>query len=342
MILTVAGETESVDFDGFWEVDFDPRLLFGVLSGGGFPDHRAIFAIVGFFNGRAFLKHFRRLDEGRSGVLMSEIFAEVSGAEDFEFIDKDFWRTELDTEFFSSGVWESHVTVSPPIFFPESDALAKGFSFSIELWVNFGGPFFSRVVFLEFGDATTKFYTLEDRGERIVILDRDGIELVVMAAGAAHGDAHHGGSNCLHDFINPVSARLPDGGWFASDGGGWDVRASNQKPGSFADAELISGELFGDELIVRGVVVKGANHVVAVKPGIFPVEVGFGAVCFGPADDVEPMLCPPFSEVSRFELGVKEIGIGFFGVVLESLFKIVNLFGSRRKTGDGDVDALDE
>jgi hypothetical protein len=54
------------------------------------------------------------------------------------------------------------------------------------------------------------------------------------------------------------------------------------------------------------------------------------------------MLCPPFSEVSRFELGVKEIGIGFFGVGLESLFKIVNLFGSRRKTGDGDVDALDE
>ena len=232
--------------------------------------------------------------------------------------------------------------MSPPIFFPESDALAKGFSFSIELWVNFGGPFFSRVVFLEFGDATTKFHTLEDRGERIVILDRDGIELVVMAAGAAHGDAHHGGANCLHDFIDPVSARLPNGGWFTSDGGGWDVWASNQKPGRFADAELISGELLGDELIVRGVVVEGANHVVAVKPGIFPVEVGFGAVCFGPADDVEPMLCPPFSEVSRFELGVKEIGIGFFGVVLESLFKIVNLFGSRRKTGDGDVDALDE
>jgi hypothetical protein len=80
-----------------------------------------------------------------------------------------------------------------------------------------------------------------------------------MAAGAAHGDAHHGGANCLHDFINPVSARLPDGGWFASDGGGWDVRASNQKPGRFADAELISGELFGDELIVRGVVVEGAE-----------------------------------------------------------------------------------
>ena len=90
MILTVAGETESVDFDGFGKVDFDPRLLFGVLSGGRSPDHRAIFAIVGFFNGRAFLKHFRRFDEGRSGVLLSEIFTEVSGAEDFEFIDKDF------------------------------------------------------------------------------------------------------------------------------------------------------------------------------------------------------------------------------------------------------------
>ena len=232
--------------------------------------------------------------------------------------------------------------MSPPIFFPESDALAKGFSFSIELWVNFGGPFFSRVVFLEFGDATTKFHTLEDRGERIVILDRDGIELVVMAAGAAHGDAHHGGANCLHDFIDPVSARLPNGGWFTSDGGGWDVWASNQKPGSFADSELISGELLGDELIVRGVFVEGADKVVAVKPGVFSVEVRFGAVCFGPADDVEPMLCPPFSEVSRLELGVKEIGIGFFGVGLESLSELGHFFGSRRKTGDGDVDALDE
>ena len=83
------------------------------------------------------------------------------------------------------------------------------------------------MVFLKFRDAACKFHTLEDRGERIVILDRDGIELVIMAAGAAHGDAHHGGTNCLHDFINPVSTRLPDGGWFASDSSGWDVWASD-------------------------------------------------------------------------------------------------------------------
>ena len=100
--------------------------------------------------------------------------------------------------------------------------------------------------------------------------------------------------------------------------------------------------MLGDELIVRGVVVKGTNHVVAVKPGIFAVEVGFGAVCFGPADDVEPMLRPAFSEVTRFELGVNEIGVGFFGVGLVGLFELGHFFGSWRKTGDGDVDALDK
>ena len=105
---------------------------------------------------------------------------------------------------------------------------------------------------------------------------------------------------------------------------------------------MVARELFGDELVVGKVCVEGADDVVAIGPGVFAVEVGFGAVGFGPADDIEPMLGPAFAEVGGGQLGIDESGVGFFGIGSIGFFEGGHFFGCGRKSGEGDVDALDE
>ncbi len=342
VIFAVAGEAEAVDLGGFGEGDFHPGFFFGAFFAGGFPDHGAVFAIVGFFDGGAFLKHFRRFGESGAGVFVGEVFAEVGGAEDFEFIDEDFLRTEFDAEFFGGGVWESHVAVGSPVFFPEADVFAEVFTLGIELGVDFSGAFFARVIFLEFGEASCELDALKDGSERVVVLDGDGIELVIVAAGAAHRDSHHRGSDGLHDFVHAIGAGLADGGGFAADGGGGDVGAGDEEAGGLADFQLVSCQLFGDELIVGEVVVESPDDIVTVDPGILSVEVGFGSIGLGPADDVEPMLGPAFAEVGGGELGVEEGGVGLFGIGGVGVLEVGDFPGSGWEAGESDVDAPDE
>ena len=65
--------------------------------------------------------------------------------------------------------------------------------------------------------------------------------------------------------------------------------------------QLVAGELLGDELVVRFVVVQGANHVVAITPykGLGPVA--FITVGLGVANQIEPMPAPAFAVVRRLE-----------------------------------------
>ncbi len=52
--------------------------------------------------------------------------------------------------------------------------------------------------------------------------------------------------------------------------------------------ELVAGDLFADELVVRLVAAEGRDDVIAVVPGVRPVGVLLVAVGIGIADEVEP------------------------------------------------------
>ena len=60
----------------------------------------------------------------------------------------------------------------------------------------------------------------------------------------------------------------------------------------FGGRYLIAGQLFHQETIVRLVVVKRADHVIAITPGIAPVGVVLETIGLGETDNVEPVLSP--------------------------------------------------
>ena len=61
--------------------------------------------------------------------------------------------------------------------------------------------------------------------------------------------------------------------------------------------QYVTRDLFACEVDVRLVVVEGADHVVAVSPGVFPGEVALKALAFGKARDIEPVASPALAVV---------------------------------------------
>ena len=112
-----------------------------------------------------------------------------------------------------------------------------------------------------------------------------------------------------------------------------DEAARYEKPSRLVDSERIACNLLADEAVEGQVRVEGADHVVAIRPGVLAVEVGLGAIGFGPADDIQPELRPALAEVRRGQQLVHAFFIGVrIGVAVERL----DLLRRRRKSRQRD------
>ena len=139
----------------------------------------------------------------------------------------------------------------------------------------------------------------EDAGEGVVVFGGDGVEFVVVAAGAADGEAHEGAADGFELFVDDVHAEeafvllFVVGGAEGEEGGGGELAAAL---GGVGGGEEVAGDVFGDELVEGGVGVEGFDDVVAEAPGVFEGEGAAAAGAFGEAGDVEPVLGPAFGE----------------------------------------------
>ncbi len=136
----------------------------------------------------------------------------------------------------------------------------------------------------------------EDRLEGVEIALQDGIELVVVAAGAIDGHAEEGLTDAGGDFGEDFLAAL-----FGIDVAGDEVLgAGAQVAGGderfvVAGGDFVAGDLFADEAVVGLVRLEGMDDVVAVAPGVGALEIQFEAVGIGVANDVEPFGGPAFA-----------------------------------------------
>jgi hypothetical protein len=134
--------------------------------------------------------------------------------------------------------------------------------------------------------------------QAVIILVQDGIELVVMAAGAAIGHADEGCAYGVGDFVEVFLAAKEEGlgvaliGEVAEEAGG-DYGFGIVGP------ELVAGDLFMDELVVGLVGVERLDDVVAVAPGVGTGFVGLETVAVGVAGEIEPVASPPPAVVAR-------------------------------------------
>ena len=157
-------------------------------------------------------------------------------------------------------------------------------------------------------------------GEAVVILLRNFIELVIMAAGTV--DSHRGGgSHYLRHHVIQIKrpgAATQDGAlgfhladeipWTGSEEARGDHRIGIIRP------QHIAGDLLLQKTVVRFVGIEGTNDVVAVGPRIRSELVALKAVRIRIVGDVQPMPGKTFAEMRRGEQAIDELfvrlGIG--------------------------------
>ena len=109
--------------------------------------------------------------------------------------------------------------------------------------------------------------------ERVVVLLADRVELVVVAAGARHGQPKERLRRHVHLVVRPLDAILPGIDRLEAVLDEPEVgRTDHRLVGSAVRGEArvrqqVPGQVLADQLVVGDVVVEGADQVVAVAPG---------------------------------------------------------------------------
>jgi hypothetical protein len=193
-----------------------------------------------------------------------------------------------------------------------------------------------------------------DHGLQLVVIAlRERLELVVVAAGALHGDAEQRRAENLQrpfqhgvlvrtDFVRVAVAAVGPVGTVPQEMDGFQ-ELDHLRPDVSAAAitgEFIPRDLLAQELVPRLVGVDRAKDVIAIAIRQRPVGVGPEVtVAVGVARRVEPVFAPPFAVA----LGVqKPFDHPFIGVRLLVGEKLVDLLYRRRQAGEIETHAANQ
>ena len=142
--------------------------------------------------------------------------------------------------------------------------------------------------------------------QRVVVRHRHGVELVIVAAGAGHGRRLKGLGQGVDLVVGQIVADLPQADAIVvirlakTIEGGADHRLVEAL--SLIDALLrqqIAGDVLAHKLVVRHVVVEGADQVVAVAPGVVYLVIPLVAVRFRESHHIHPVPGQALAEMRR-------------------------------------------
>ena len=156
--------------------------------------------------------------------------------------------------------------------------------------------------------AIAVLHALEDGFHRVIVQLRNGIKLVVMAAGAADGEAEQGRARGAHhvvQFVGPLVGREHRIG--RTD---LVLRPAHDEARGGVGAQLVAAELLLQKGVVGLVGIERFDHPVAIRPGVGPGPVHLEAVALGEPHDVEPVPRPAFAVVRRREQPIDEFTVG--------------------------------
>ena len=154
--------------------------------------------------------------------------------------------------------------------------------------------------FLGREERIVRLHLAEDRGMHpVIVFLQDRIELVIVAARTVNGQTQESstdGSNHIIEVVVPPLGVI----FFAEQ----DARSSTKKSGSDPGLvgsviDLVTSDLFFEELIVGFVVVERIDDVVAAAPGIGAIEIMLEPARVRVARHVEPMTTPALTVVRR-------------------------------------------
>ena len=158
--------------------------------------------------------------------------------------------------------------------------------------------------------------TGQDAVEGVKVALADGVELVVVAAGAGDRQAEEA-------FGEDVDLVVGEGRLFVEGvGRGEAVRhhpvmggaegrfVDVQLPVDSRDREQVPRDVLANEPIVRHVVVERPDQVVAIAPGERDGRVALAAVRFGEPEPVHPVPRPALAEAGRLQEAVHQVLVG--------------------------------
>ena len=138
-----------------------------------------------------------------------------------------------------------------------------------------------------------EFHTLKDALERVVIVLRNGIELVIVTTRAAGGETEENRAGGVDDVVQLIRAlhavELAVLSLYNV------VRTGYEEAGGERFAQRIARELLAHKPVVRLVFIERADHPVAVRPRVVAFAAGFKAMRFAKAHQVQPMRRPALS-----------------------------------------------
>ena len=187
---------------------------------------------------------------------------------------------------------------------------------------------------------------VQDPVERVIVLGGNGVQLVVVAAGAGHRQTLKSLGEGVDLVVDHVGADFPEGHAVVVT---HLSQAEESRPGQglvqsqpAVDAGLfqhIAGHVFPDHLVEGQVLVEGPDEIVPVAPGSQQLVVPLVAVGFPVAHHVHPVTRPPFTQVRRSEKTVHQalVGVGG-GVPNES----IDFFGLGRQPGQHQAEPSDQ
>ncbi len=178
---------------------------------------------------------------------------------------------------------------------------------------------------------------VKNAGHGVVILGGDGVVFVIVAARTGDGQAKKSARHGIHAVVALVGVRDFDRAVVVKPWTETEEAKSREHLGAHSVIERIGGDLRGDELVVRQVVIERLDHPVAIQIG---AGVGIVAAAHGIetavvvltiARDVEPHATPALAVLGRCEQAVNHFGER---IRCRVFLKCVNLFGRGRQTGE--------
>ena len=173
----------------------------------------------------------------------------------------------------------------------------------------------------------------EDARQRIIIPRRNGIELVVVAAGATDGQTEKGARRHVDLFVHDVHLQL---GFARLEK---ELRSQHNEPRRrelvvalllVVAGKQVAGELLANEPGERLVLVECAHDVIAIPPRIFIRQIDFQPVRVGIAGHVEPVPAPTLAKLRPREQPIHDFGKSVVGIVGQKGF---DLFRFGRQPG---------
>ena len=167
-------------------------------------------------------------------------------------------------------------------------------------------------------DALAMLHTLEGGAQPVVILGRDRIEFVMVAARAVDREAEKRGGRRGDDIVERGGADvgLRDHILIAH----IVVRPGDEKRRAdfhrgIVLPDHVAREMLGDETVERLVVIQRADDVVAKRPRVVRDDIALKARALAEAHDIEPVPAPLLAVVGAGEQAVDELLIGLIGPI---------------------------